>query len=108
MQDYSICIQHGAQHSTRLGRQDCIAVGQWAGCATASTACDLGVLARTSLSPAQVMSLVLAGAKRQMGAAPDQLRVGKPHGAESGFDPHSAYKDLDDSNFFGWVCCAAL
>jgi hypothetical protein len=30
--------------------------------------------------------------------------VGKPHGAEGGFDPHSAYKDVDDSNFFNYLC----
>ena len=54
---------------------------------------------------AQVMTLALAGAKRQLGAGEggDSLRVGKPHGAESGFDPHTAYKDLDDTNFFGSV-----
>lgn len=30
--------------------------------------------------------------------------VGKPHGAEGGFDPHSAYKDIDDSNFYNYLC----
>jgi len=56
-------------------------------------------------SRSQVMTLALAGAKRQLGAGEggDDLRVGKPHGAESGFDPHTAYKDLDDTNFFGYI-----
>ncbi len=60
---------------------------------------------RRCLSLTQVMTLALAGAKRQLGAGEggDSLRVGKPHGAESGFDPHTAYKDLDDTNFFGSV-----
>ena len=50
------------------------------------------------------MTLALVGAKRQLGVAPEQLRVGKPHGAEGGYDPHSAYKDLNDDNFFGYLC----
>jgi hypothetical protein len=50
------------------------------------------------------MTLVLIGAKRAMGPCPRGLLVGKPHGAEGGFDPHSAYKDIDDTNFFEYLC----
>jgi hypothetical protein len=50
------------------------------------------------------MNLVLLSAKRAMGCPEGDLRVGKPHGAESGFDPHSAFKDVDDSNFFQYIC----
>ncbi len=52
----------------------------------------------------QVMNLVLLSAKRAMGCPECDLRVGKPHGAESGFDPYSAFKDVDDSNFFQYIC----
>jgi hypothetical protein len=50
------------------------------------------------------MNLVLLNAKRAGGCPPHTLRVGKPHGAEGGFDPHSAYADIDDSNFFKYLC----
>jgi hypothetical protein len=54
-------------------------------------------------TPVQVMNLVLLCAKRAGGCPPDGLRVGKPHGAESGFDPHSAYADVNDDNFFQYI-----
>jgi hypothetical protein len=57
------------------------------------------------------MTLVLLGAKRAMnlsgpstGPLRVPLRVGKPHGAEGGFDPHSAYAGIDDTNFFEYLC----
>ena len=64
----------------------------------------LATLGEHTLCTCQVMTLALVGAKRQLGVAPEQLRVGKPHGAEGGYDPHSAYKDLNDDNFFGYLC----
>ena len=50
------------------------------------------------------MHLALLGAKRQLGCPVDHLCVGKPHGAEGGFDPYVAYKDLDDDNFYQYLC----
>lgn len=54
------------------------------------------------------MTLVLAAASRAM-AGTARLQVGKPHGAEGGFDPHSAYEDgIDDTNFFQYLFGAIL
>ena len=44
----------------------------------------------------QVVKVVLADAH------PD-ISVLAPHGAFSGFDPHSAYRDLTEDNFFGYI-----
>ena len=56
------------------------------------------------LNRSQVLKLVLAGVKRQTyrlsGTIPStsELHVAFPHGAESGFDPYLAYKDLTPAN----------
>ena len=50
----------------------------------------------------QVMYLVLHGVKRMM--CRDGLhRVCVPHGAESGFDPYQAYKNLDEDSVLGYI-----
>lgn len=48
---------------------------------------------------AQVMHLVLHGAKRGLA----EPRVGRPHGAERGFDPFQAFSDLDEANLYGYL-----
>jgi hypothetical protein len=50
-----------------------------------------------------VFSLALCGAKRQLGCPPGALLVGKPHGAEGGYDPHSAYQDITEDDFFHYL-----
>lgn len=44
----------------------------------------------------QIMTLALLGAKRQMKCQEDELLVGKPHGATGGYDPYTAYDNLDN------------
>jgi hypothetical protein len=41
--------------------------------------------------------------KDKLGIAGPQHRVCVPHGAESGFDPYQAYKDLTDETMYGYL-----
>jgi len=49
----------------------------------------------------QVMHLVMQSVMGMLGAAPENVQA--PHGATGGFDPHSAYVDLTDDNFYGYI-----
>ncbi len=49
------------------------------------------------------MTNVLLSVKRQLGCPIGEERVGLPHGAEGGFDPHSAYQDLTDDNYYSYL-----
>jgi hypothetical protein len=46
------------------------------------------------------MHAVLCAIKRASGK---NILVTKPHGAESGWDPHSGYENLNNNNFFEWL-----
>jgi hypothetical protein len=48
----------------------------------------------------QIMHAVLCAIKRASGK---NILVTKPHGAESGWDPHSGYENLNNNNFFEWL-----
>jgi hypothetical protein len=54
------------------------------------------------MNRAQITTLVLHGVKRSM-IGEGNLRVCVPHGAESGFDPYQAYKDLTDETMYGYL-----
>ena len=47
------------------------------------------------------MYLVTLTLKRLAGD--DNVKVSVPHGAESGFDPYQAVRDLDDDTVFGYL-----
>jgi hypothetical protein len=49
----------------------------------------------------QVMLALLCGIKQIMGR---KVTVLSAHGAESGFDPHQAYENLNNENFWGYTC----
>ena len=49
----------------------------------------------------QVMLALLCGIKQIMGG---KVTVLSAHGAETGFDPHQAYENLNDENFWGYNC----
>ena len=54
------------------------------------------------------MYLVAHGVKKRLqgataSGAPCSGAVSRPHGAESGFDPYQAYKDLDEESVFGFT-----
>lgn len=51
------------------------------------------------MNRSQVMHLVAKSLKSQVGVD----NVSLPHGAESGFDPYTAFSDLSDSNYFGYI-----
>jgi hypothetical protein len=53
------------------------------------------------MNRSQILYLALHALKKRCNVEP--LTIGRPHGAESGFDPYQAYADLDGENVFGYI-----
>ncbi len=47
------------------------------------------------------MTLALLSAMRGLGTTPP--RVGRPHGAEGGYDPYRAYENVSMDNFYEYL-----
>ena len=56
------------------------------------------------MNRSQVLYMILQTLKHKMGLnTRKKLRLSVPHGAESGFDPHKAYKDLTEETLYGYI-----
>lgn len=57
----------------------------------------------TGLNRSQILRMALFKLARVMSSKGINILVDKAHGASSGNDPHTAYENLDDTNFFGYL-----